>query len=95
MAVRAQPQVEVARILCRDAAIRPTAAWRGDRGQRRASSSTSCRTTRRTGARCAEALAQYDGQDITALVIQQPNFFGVLEDVDALTALGARATARS
>jgi glycine dehydrogenase subunit 1 len=31
------------------------------------------------------ALARYDGQDITALVIQQPNFFGVLEDVDALT----------
>jgi glycine dehydrogenase subunit 1 len=32
-----------------------------------------------------ESLAKYDGQDITALVIQQPNFFGVLEDVDALT----------
>jgi glycine dehydrogenase subunit 1 len=31
------------------------------------------------------ALAKYDGQDITALVIQQPNFFGRLEDVDALT----------
>jgi glycine dehydrogenase subunit 1 len=32
-----------------------------------------------------EALSKFDGQDITALVIQQPNFFGVLEDVDALT----------
>ncbi len=31
------------------------------------------------------SLARYDGQDITALVIQQPNFFGRLEDVDALT----------
>jgi glycine dehydrogenase subunit 1 len=31
------------------------------------------------------ALAPFDGQDITALVIQQPNFFGVLEDVDTLT----------
>lgn len=32
-----------------------------------------------------EALKAYDGQDITALVIQQPNFFGVLEEVDELT----------
>ena len=31
------------------------------------------------------ALGERAGEDITALVIQQPNFFGVLEDVDALT----------
>jgi glycine dehydrogenase subunit 1 len=31
------------------------------------------------------ALAKYEGEDVTALVIQQPNFFGRLEDVDALT----------
>ena len=37
------------------------------------------------GATAVEALARYEGQDITALVIQQPNFFGRLEDVDALT----------
>ncbi len=30
-------------------------------------------------------LAKYEGEDITAIVIQQPNFFGVLEDVDAIT----------
>jgi glycine dehydrogenase subunit 1 len=30
-------------------------------------------------------LAKYHGEDITAIVIQQPNFFGVLEDVDAIT----------
>ena len=30
-------------------------------------------------------LGKYEGEDITAIVIQQPNFFGVLEDVDALT----------
>jgi glycine dehydrogenase subunit 1 len=30
-------------------------------------------------------LEKYQGEDFTALVIQQPNFFGVLEDVDALT----------
>ncbi len=33
----------------------------------------------------AASLARYEGEDITALVIQQPNFFGQLEDVDALT----------
>ncbi|MBE0510013.1 MAG: aminomethyl-transferring glycine dehydrogenase subunit GcvPA [Gammaproteobacteria bacterium] len=31
------------------------------------------------------ALAEWAGQDIAALVIPQPNFFGVLEEVDALT----------
>jgi glycine dehydrogenase subunit 1 len=31
------------------------------------------------------SLEQYAGEDITALVIPQPNFFGVLEPVDALT----------
>jgi len=38
-----------------------------------------------TGRIRAESLAAFDGQDITALVIQQPNFFGVLEEVDELT----------
>jgi glycine cleavage system P protein (glycine dehydrogenase) subunit 1 len=33
----------------------------------------------------AASLGRYEGEDITALVIQQPNFFGRLEDVDALT----------
>lgn len=32
-----------------------------------------------------EALSRYSGQDICALVIPQPNFFGVLEEADALT----------
>jgi glycine dehydrogenase subunit 1 len=40
---------------------------------------------REGGQTALEALAPYAGQDVTALVIQQPNFFGVLEDVDALT----------
>ncbi len=32
-----------------------------------------------------ESLTQFEGEDIAALVIQQPNFFGILEEVDALT----------
>ncbi|RLU01276.1 aminomethyl-transferring glycine dehydrogenase subunit GcvPA [Ketobacter sp.] len=31
------------------------------------------------------ALKHFEGQDFAALIIQQPNFFGSLEDVDALT----------
>jgi glycine dehydrogenase subunit 1 len=38
----------------------------------------------KTGAIDAAQLARWQGQDVTALVIQQPNFFGGLEDVDAL-----------
>ena len=37
-----------------------------------------------TGATLPAELDKYSGEDITALVIPQPNFFGVLEDVDAL-----------
>ncbi|MGE5027551.1 MAG: aminomethyl-transferring glycine dehydrogenase subunit GcvPA, partial [Betaproteobacteria bacterium] len=33
----------------------------------------------------AESLKHFEGQDFAALVIQQPNFFGVLEEVDELT----------
>lgn len=38
-----------------------------------------------TGTTLVAELSKYQGEDITALVIPQPNFFGVLEDVDALT----------
>jgi glycine dehydrogenase subunit 1 len=37
------------------------------------------------GTTTTAALDQYHGQDITAVVIQQPNFFGLLEEVDAIT----------
>jgi glycine dehydrogenase subunit 1 len=33
----------------------------------------------------AESLKHFEGEDFAALVIQQPNFFGVLEEVDELT----------
>lgn len=39
-----------------------------------------------TGTIDLKALQQHAGSDIAALVIPQPNFFGALEDVDALTA---------
>jgi glycine dehydrogenase subunit 1 len=35
-------------------------------------------------------LQDFDGEDITALIIAQPNFFGVLEEVDELTAWAKR-----
>jgi glycine dehydrogenase subunit 1 len=38
-----------------------------------------------SGCTQVEALKKYENEDITALVVQQPNFFGQLEDVDALT----------
>lgn len=40
---------------------------------------------RASGCALPEALRSYEGQDITAVVLQQPNFFGQLEDVDAIT----------
>jgi glycine dehydrogenase subunit 1 len=36
------------------------------------------------GRTLVESLQPYEGQDFTALVIQQPNYFGVLEEVDEL-----------
>jgi glycine dehydrogenase subunit 1 len=36
------------------------------------------------GTLSASSLDAYKGQDITAVVVQQPNFFGLLEDVDAI-----------
>jgi glycine dehydrogenase subunit 1 len=39
----------------------------------------------RQGSLDVAALAPFAGQDIAALVVQSPNFFGVLEEVDALT----------
>jgi glycine dehydrogenase subunit 1 len=42
---------------------------------------------RSVGHTAPHSLAPFEGQDITALVIAQPNFFGVFEEVDALTDL--------
>jgi glycine dehydrogenase subunit 1 len=40
---------------------------------------------RSAGRTLLDALTPYSGEDFTALVVQQPNFFGSLEEVDALT----------
>ncbi|HEX6928101.1 MAG TPA: aminomethyl-transferring glycine dehydrogenase subunit GcvPA [Gammaproteobacteria bacterium] len=37
------------------------------------------------GTTLPESLKRFEGEDVTALVIPQPNVFGALEDVDALT----------
>lgn len=39
----------------------------------------------KTGKTCLKSLQGYEGVKPTAVVIAQPNFFGVLEDVDAIT----------
>jgi glycine dehydrogenase subunit 1 len=39
----------------------------------------------KSGQTVVSALEAYQGQDITAVVLQHPNFFGTLEDVDAVT----------
>jgi len=39
----------------------------------------------KSGCTLQDALAPFAGQDITAVVVQQPNFFGQLEEVDAIT----------
>src|SRR5690349_2128092 len=38
-----------------------------------------------TGDTKIEQLKKFEGHDLCAVVIQQPNFFGVMEDVDAIT----------
>lgn len=38
-----------------------------------------------TGSTAMDAFAEYEDQDITAVVIPYPNFFGAIEDVDAMT----------
>jgi glycine dehydrogenase subunit 1 len=40
---------------------------------------------RSSGRTLLDALKPFNGQDFTALVVQQPNFFGCLEEIDALT----------
>jgi glycine dehydrogenase subunit 1 len=40
---------------------------------------------RHSGRTATAALAEWAGQDIAALVVPQPNFFGILEEVDELT----------
>lgn len=39
----------------------------------------------KSGRTLLESLKPHEGSDLTAVVIQQPNFFGQLEDVDAIT----------
>jgi glycine dehydrogenase subunit 1 len=85
MAVRANRKSKSARILM-PRSVNPhyravTSASAGNQGLK----FEELAYARNSGQTLAEVLAPYDGQDITALVIQQPNFFGVLEEVDELT----------
>lgn len=49
----------------------------------------------RTGLTDLHALEEFDRRDVTALVIPQPNYFGLLEEVDVLTDWAARQRATS
>ncbi|MBM5812453.1 MAG: aminomethyl-transferring glycine dehydrogenase subunit GcvPA [Gammaproteobacteria bacterium] len=93
MAVRAHRRSRAARILV-PRTVHPT--WRRvaraiTEGQGLVLEELPCDP--QTGTTPAAALAAQAGTDVTAVVIQQPNFFGQLEDVDALArqarALGA------
>jgi glycine dehydrogenase subunit 1 len=85
MAVRAHRRSQSARILM-PASVNPV--WREvarviTEGQRLKLDEIPVDTAR--GTIDAKSLERYAGADITALVIQQPNFFGQLEDVEALS----------
>ncbi|MFT3907404.1 MAG: aminomethyl-transferring glycine dehydrogenase subunit GcvPA [Steroidobacteraceae bacterium] len=85
MAVRAHRKSRSARILV-PRAVNPSyravaAATAGNQGLK----FEDVPFDRASGQTPLSALTPFAGQDITAVVIQQPNFFGVLEDVDAIT----------
>ena len=85
MAVRAHRRSKSARILM-PATVNPT--WRRVAGVITEGQGLKLETLPydpATGCIDVKSLAQVEGGDITALVIQQPNFFGQLEDVEALT----------
>jgi glycine dehydrogenase subunit 1 len=85
MAVRAHRRSKSARILV-PATVNP--AWRRVAGvitEGQGLELVSVPYCTERGATIPEALAPHAGTDVTALVIQQPNFFGQLEDVEALT----------
>ncbi len=84
MAVRANRKVASQRVWCRAACIRPTGARCRASFETRASSWWRCRSTAKADTPI-ELLEAAAGEDFAALVIPQPNFFGVLEEVDALT----------
>jgi glycine dehydrogenase subunit 1 len=85
MAVRAHRRSKSARILV-PATVNPT--WRRVAGVITQGQGLKLETLdydAATGCLDPSSLAQFAGQDITAIVVQQPNFFGQLEDVDAVT----------
>jgi glycine dehydrogenase subunit 1 len=84
MAVRANRRSSAARLLM-PRSVHPhyravAAAMTGNQGLKLEEQSY----VRERGQTNLAALSALAGQDLTALIIQQPNFFGVLEDVDAL-----------
>jgi glycine dehydrogenase subunit 1 len=85
MAVRAHRRSKSARILV-PATVNPT--WRSVAGVITEGQGLAIETLpydAATGCLDPASLAPLAGQDVTAIVVQQPNFFGQLEDVDSIT----------
>ena len=85
MAVRANRRSSAARVLM-PRSVHPhyravTQASTGNQGLRL----EELEFTRSSGQTNLTELERFEGADVTAIVVPQPNFFGVLEDVDALT----------
>ena len=85
MAVRANRGSTSRRILLPRTVNPTTARWRARSPAIRAWNSRAVDFDRARGGTPLEALEAHGGEDFAALVVQQPNFFGNLEEVDALT----------
>ena len=82
-----QPRARIRGASCVPRTVNPTYLQGGARDRRQSEHQLRARGFRppRGTHTAAAAASASSGQDVTALVMQQPNFFGMLEEVDELT----------